>query len=184
MLASAIPFFTLAVSWSFWFFFDRGRALRDTTAVAVVSSNWHRKLLYHFISHALSSTSILSLLPISISLMLVTMVLKRGSLLQWFGMLQLVERRMVTAKSAASNDSLPNHTRAGFPGQALILIFLSLCWRAGRLDRSSWHHSLADCRFGPLEGVSRRTWFNVEAEDYLERRTHPDGLRIVLSEYL
>jgi len=116
--------------------------------------------------------------------MLVTMVLKRGSLVQWFGMLQLVERRMVTAKSAASNDSLPNHIRAGFPGQALILIFLSLCWRVGRLDRSSWHHSLADCRFGPLEGVSRRTWFNVEAEDYLERRTHPVGLRVLHSEYL
>ena len=94
MLASAIPVFALAISWKFWFFFDRGRALRDTTAVAVVSSNWHWKLLYHFISHALSSTSILSLLPISISLMLVTMVLKRGSLVQWFGMSQLVERRI------------------------------------------------------------------------------------------
>ena len=147
MLASAIPVFALAVSWSLRFFFDRRRALRDATAVAVVSSTWHRKLPYHFISHSLSSTSILLLLPISISLMLVTMVLKRGSLVQWFAMLQLVERRMVTAKSAASDDSLPNHTLAAFPGQALILIFLSFCWRIGRLDRSSWHHPLRRLSF-------------------------------------
>jgi hypothetical protein len=40
---------------------DRRRALRDATAVVVVSSIWHRKLLYHFISHALSSTSIFQL---------------------------------------------------------------------------------------------------------------------------
>src|SRR5271163_3339954 len=99
VLASAIPVFALAVSWSLRFFFDRRRALRDATAVAVVSSIWYRKLLYHFISHALSSTSILRLLPISISLMLVTMVLKRGSLVRWFGMLQLVE------KSGHSHDS-------------------------------------------------------------------------------
>jgi len=33
MLASAIPVFARAVSWSFWFFFDGGRALRDTTVV-------------------------------------------------------------------------------------------------------------------------------------------------------
>ena len=40
---------------------DRRRALRDATAVVVVSSIWHRKLLYQFISHALSSTPILRL---------------------------------------------------------------------------------------------------------------------------
>src|SRR5271155_3134895 len=56
-------------------------------------------------------------------------------------MLQLVE------KSGHSHDSLPNHTRAAFPSQALILIFLSLCWHAGQLDRSSWHHPLRRLSF-------------------------------------
>jgi len=81
------------------------------------------------------------------SLMLVTMVLRCGSLVQWFGMLQPVERRMVTARSTASDDFLPNHTCAAFPGQSVILIFLSFCWHADRLDRSSRHHSLRRLSF-------------------------------------
>lgn len=42
----------------------------------------------------------------------------------------------------------------------------------------------ADCRSRPWEEAGRRTWFSVEAEDYLERGTHPLGLCGKLSECL
>jgi DUF1365 family protein len=42
----------------------------------------------------------------------------------------------------------------------------------------------ADCHWRPLQGDRRKTWFSVEAEDYLERGTHPDGLRGKLFAYL
>jgi DUF1365 family protein len=184
VLVSSIPILALAFFWTSRFLFDRRAALRDAAAIAAVFSIWHRKLLYYSISHALSESPVPGLLTASVVLMLITAVLQRGSLGEWFGMSQPIEKE-------PSQPDLPplmipcrtTHTRV-FPAKhsfsySYLFVGIPVGWtgRAGSILS-------ADRQCGSVQGESRRTWFSVEADDYLERGTHSDGLRGKLFEYL
>ena len=181
---SLMPALTFALSWSSRFLFDRKAALRDAAAVAIVSSIQHRRLLYHFVSSAFSNSLILGLLTISITLMLITRVLQERNLAERLAVPQL------TGKGTPQPNLRPlmipcrtTHTRL-FPAKhsfsySYLLVGIPVGWtgRAGTILS-------ADRHLRPLPGDTRRTWFSVEAEDYLERGSHPEGLHGKLFQYL
>jgi len=115
--------------------------------------------------------------------MLVTMVLKRGSLAQWFGMLQLVEKSGHSQICGQWWFPAEQHTR-GFSQPSThshIPISLLACRSAGQVELASSSPQIVV--LGHWEQPTEEPWFSVEAEDYLERGTHPDGLCGKLSEY-
>jgi hypothetical protein len=105
------------------------------------------------------------------------MVLKRGSLVQWFGVLQLVEKEwpqpdlrpvMIPCRTTHARLFPAKHSFS----YSYLFVGVPVGW-TGRADTIL----SANCRSGPLDGANLRTWFTVKAEDYLKRGTHPDGLR-------
>ena len=181
---SSISLLALLLPWSLRFLFDRKAVLWDAAAVAVIFSICRPRLLYHFITHALPKYSLLWLCVASIAFSIMITVLQTASLTEWFGRSQPAAH--VPLQSGLRPLMIPcrtTHTRL-FPAKhsfsySYLLVGIPVGWkgRAGTILS-------ADRPGRPKQGESRGTWFSVEAEDYLERKSHPDGLRGKLSAYL
>ena len=91
---SLMPALVFAFSWTSRFLFNRRAGMRDAAVVAVVLAIQRLRLLYWYDSYFLSNSSILGLLITSITLMLITTVLKEESRAEWFGISQPARKEL------------------------------------------------------------------------------------------
>jgi DUF1365 family protein len=184
VLVSSIIVSALALSWTSRFLFDRKAAVQDAVAVAVFSSTFHRRYLNYFISHAFSNNSVLVSLTTSIAIVFTITALRNGILAEWFGTSPAAEKEQT--KAGLPPLMIPcrtTHTRFSPAKHSFSYSYLFVGIPVGWSGRAGTILS-ADSHCAAVQGNSRRTWFGVEAEDYLERGNHPGGLRGKLFEYL
>ena len=184
LFSSSISVLALVLPWSLRFRFDRKAVLWDAAAAAIIFSICHLSLFYHSMTHALPNISFPGFCVASIAFSIMITILHTTSLTEWLGTSQPATYEPL--QSGLRPLMIPcrtTHTRL-FPAKhsfsySYLLVGIPVGWkgRAGTIlsaDRSS----------RPKQEESRTTWFSVEAEDYLERKSHPDGLDGKLFEYL
>ena len=184
LLVSSIIILALSLSWTSRFLFDRKAAVRDAVAAAVISSIHHRRYMNYFMLHVLFNNPVLISLTTSIAIMLSITVLQNATLVEWFGTSRAKEK----AQSQAGPPPLmipcrTTHTRLSPTKHSFSYSYLFVGIPVGWTGRAGTILS-ADSHCRAVQGDRRRTWFSVEAEDYLERENHPGGLRGKLFKYL